>query len=115
MIKAKVSLYVLIFNKHTLMHDVLSLKEDLLVIPAKDIDETKSIEDTVSEIFESIVDLSRTYAKYKLCDATIVDQTLVLSYFCILPFGTKIKNSFLLPSKNYENYSPNLQKIIRLF
>lgn len=115
MIKAKVSLYVLIFNKHTLMHDVLSLKDDSLVIPAKDIDETKSIEDTVSEIFESIVDLSRVYAKYKLCDATINEDTLVLSYFCIMPFGTKTKNSFLLPSKNYENYSPNLQKIIRLF
>lgn len=114
MIKAKASLYVLMFNKHTLVHDVLSLKNDALVVPAKDIDQNRSLEDTVSEIFESIVDLSRAYARYKLCDANIIEETLVLSYFCTVPFSTKTKNSFLLPAKDYENYSPNLHKIIRL-
>ena len=115
MIKATASLYILIFNKHSMMHDVVSLKEESLVVPTIEISVDKSLDDTLSNLFESVVDLSRTYARYKLCDASVINDTLSLAYFCVLPFGTRIKNAFLLPSKNYENYSPNLQKIIKLF
>lgn len=114
MIKASAKLYILIFNKHTLEHDVVSLSKNSLVIPTVDVSIETSLQEQLSILFESCIDLSRVYAKYKLYDAEIIDRTLVLSYMCLLPFSTSIKNSFIISSKNYANYSPNLQKIINL-
>ena len=114
MIKASAKLYVLILNKHTLEHDIVSLSKSSLSIPSVNLTSENSLQDSLSILFESCVDLSAAYAKYKLYDAEIINETLILSYMCLLPFSTTIKNSHLMPAKQYANYSPNLQKIISL-
>lgn len=114
MIKASARLYILIFNKHTLEHDIVSLSKNFLSIPSVELTSENSLQNSLSVLFESCVDLSAAYAKYKLYDAEIINETLVLSYMCLLPFSTTIKNSHLIPAKEYANYSPNLQKVISL-
>lgn len=115
MIKAKTNLYILIFNKQTLEYDIVSNDNHIFMIPYIDIDNQRSLDNILEKLFEECIDLSSKYATFRLIDAEIIKEQLVLSYFTILPFGTKLKNSsHLLPCKTYEKYSANLQKIIRL-
>lgn len=115
MITAKLNLYILIFNKHKLNHDILSIEENFLKTPSVIInDNDESLEQVSSSLFESYVDLSGSFVRYKLCDASLVNKILVLSYFCVVPFGTKIKNSFLVSSQDYANYTKTLPNILRL-
>lgn len=114
MIKASARLYILILNKKTLEHDIVSTNRESLNIPSIDVSTDSTIKNLLSKLFESHIDMSAEYAKYKLYDAEIVGDSLVLSYACFLPFATQIKNSYLLNSKQYAHYSPNLQKVISL-
>lgn len=116
MIAPIVNLYILVFNKLKLTHDIVSLKNDTLKLPSVLIENknNESLEQIISNLFESYVDLSGSFVRYKLCDASLFDSNLILSYFCIVPFGTKIKNSFLISSKDYEHYTKTLPNILRL-
>lgn len=112
MITAKVELYILALNKKTLSFDIVSLDKDNLVLPSQNLEKDSDINSTICSLFETYVDMSSTYCKYRLCDVSNQDN-LIISYLILLPFGTSFKNCHILPSKQYE-YKPNLQKIIKL-
>lgn len=117
MIIPKIKLYILLFNKITLSHDIVSISDSSLVIPTIDITEIKQdikIEDILSRLFESYVDLSAKFINYKLFDVNFYKSDLIISYMCFVPFGTNIKNAVLLSTKNNEYFTQNLQNIIQL-
>lgn len=117
MIASKINLYILSFNKYTLTHDVLSLNQDNLDLPSIDIEpkDNQSLETLLSLLFENYIDLSSSFIQFKLCDAFLINNNLVLTYFCVVPFLTRTKNSFFISSKDYANNTKNLPNILRSF
>jgi len=114
MITAKIKIYILIFNKVTLKHDIVSLDKDILSIPSIDICEGMNLHNSLCQVFESYIDLSSMYMRYKLYDVSINNQELHISYLIMLPFGSRIKNCFLIPSSATQTNNENIKQILQL-
>lgn len=115
MINAEINLAIFSLNKISLQYDVVSLDKHYLVVPNLTLDKNLEMIGSVNRLFETVVDLSSDYIKCKLYDANILNEKLILSYFCMIPFGTRLKNSYFLPIKEHENYQTNFSKVIQYF
>jgi hypothetical protein len=114
MINAVLNLYILIFNQETSKYDILSIDKKQISVPNILLDDKTNINDELSNLFIKYVDLSSDYVVFKISDAEIIGNKLHIVYYCVPPFNTKIKNSFLLPYYPNEIIFTNLQKIIKL-
>jgi hypothetical protein len=112
MITARLDLYILNFNKQTLEYNVLSLDQDNLKPLNEFINNQKSLDEIIISLIEKYLDISASYINYKLSDADVINDTLILSYYCLIPFGIQNKDCFSIPINNYAIYSKNLKKII---
>lgn len=112
MITATLNLYILSFNKQTLEYDILSLDQEDLKPLSASIESQKSLDEMVVSLIEKHLDISASFINYKLSDADIVNDELVLSYYCLIPFNIQTRDCFSVPINNYAIYSKNLKKII---
>jgi len=112
MITATLNLYILSFNKITLEYDVLSLDPTAFRPPSEKLDGTKSLDSIVCKLIENHIEISSSFINYKLSDAEVINNELILSYYCFIPFNTNINNCFSFSLNNHAINCKNLKKII---
>lgn len=113
MIKCKVNLYVIIFNKTTLSYDVVSLKEHTICPISDTLETNKDVNILLTEMFERYVELQSSFVSFVLSDIANSDK-LDINYYCLVPYNTIINNSYLVPININEIHSPYLRKIFNL-
>jgi hypothetical protein len=112
MITAILNLYILSFNKQTLDYEILSLDQDRINPLTSLIENQKSLDEIIISLIEKHLEVSSSFINYKLSDADIINDKLVLSYYCLIPFNIRVKECFTLPINDYAIYSKNLKKIV---
>lgn len=113
MIKAKVNLYLLILNKESLKYDIVSKDKKKIVIPSFEINKEINLIDEIRKEFENNVQLSSRFVSFVLSDAFVENQELIIEYYCLVPYMTNLKNSYLLSTDVQKNYSKNILKVLQ--
>jgi hypothetical protein len=113
MIKCKINLYVVVFNKKTLNYDIVSLKESTICPMSDTLEANKDVNTLLKEIFEKHIELQSSFVSFVLSDVTNSDE-LNINYYCLVPYDTIINNSYLVPININEIHSPYLRKIFNL-
>lgn len=111
MIKCKVNLYIFIYNKSELYYELVSLDGNKN-IPSFDINSDTNIVQSLENTFKEYVDLDPIYTNFVLSDIENTSEKLLVNYYCLVPYNTRIKSSSLIPINNYELYSSSIRKII---
>jgi protein-arginine kinase len=112
MIKTKILLYILLFNKTSLEFEVVSLEKNKLVVPECYVDSEENVEKQIKDIFEKYVDLSSEFTSFILNDVFIENKELIIQYYCLIPYGVETKNSNPIKINAQETNSNNLRKVL---
>jgi hypothetical protein len=83
-----------------------------LVVPTITPKANNSIEKVLAETFKDYVDLEPRYTNFVLSDININNEILTINYFCLVPYSTNIKQSFLIPIHPNEVSSAAIGKIL---
>lgn len=113
MIKCKINLYVVVFNKTTLKYDLVSLKEYTICPISDTLEANKDVNILLKEMFEKHIELQSSFVSFVLSDIINSDE-LNINYYCLVPYNTIINNSYLVPININEIHSPYLRKIFNL-
>jgi hypothetical protein len=113
MIKCKINLYVVVFNKEKLNYDIVSLKEFTICPISDTLEVNKDINILLKEMFERYIELQSSFVSFVLSDIINSDE-LDINYYCLVPYNTIINNSYLVPININEIHSPYLRKIFNL-
>jgi hypothetical protein len=112
MINCKLNLYILVLNKQTIKYQILSLSEDKICIPHKDVSSESKIEHLLCDIFKQHIDLDPGFTNFILSDIENNSASLNINYFCLVPYSTKIISGNLLTINYNEISSTTLRHIL---
>lgn len=101
----------MIFNKQTLVYDIVSTSDVSFDLPSAIIQPNENIDIILENTFKDYIDLDPIYTHFVLSDILNEDQ-LYINYYCLVPYSTKLKKGNLLPVQYDKIYSPALRQII---
>jgi hypothetical protein len=109
----KLCLYILIFNKTSLVYDIVSLTEDYLSPITQELLSNTDPKDILQTMFRSHVNLNSSFVSFVLADISNTEE-LFINYYCLIPYNTSLIDSYLIPINTNDISSPHLRKIFSL-
>lgn len=92
-----VNLYALSFNKESNDYEIVSSEPETLAPISAEVSGSEQIDSLLKDAFCKHIEIDTKFVHFILADASIIDDAFVVSYYCWIPFGTKVKNCFYLP------------------
>lgn len=91
------NLYILCFNKISQDYDIVSTQPETFAPIECEVSVSEPIYSSLHRIFYNYIKLDSSFINFILSDVSIIEEKLIISYYCWIPFETKIQKSFLIP------------------
>jgi hypothetical protein len=117
MIEANVCIYVFTRNKTNLLYEILSVSEDVITPPSAAISTNEDMELNIKKLFSKFFnDVVCDMYQFTTLDIDNYENKLMLSYFCIVPFGVTNTSGYFIPlnKTNNENIIKNIRKVFNI-
>jgi len=116
MIRAKIVLYLISFNKQTTEYEILSEQPNLYKECGEYIrSNATNIDDEINRIYSKYLDLNYEYLRFISIKPYIRDAEIILPFYSIIPYNSyDIKNSYKISANHYAHSIPDIRQILNI-
>lgn len=113
MINVQIKLIALVFDQQYARYKILSIKPDILELPAFMVEANSDIDKILEHTLSLYNQNDSRFHNFKLTDISI-KESLEIYYMTFITYETTIKNGFLLDLSTANNLPTNAQNVISL-
>ena len=114
MIKAKIILYAITFNKKTSDYDVISDHPETFSECYTIINDDISFYDQLDKLFIDYFDFQIQFVKTIYLEPFIKNSVLNIPIFCLVPYSIELKKGYLISVKQHAIHISSIRKILNL-
>ena len=111
---SRILLYIVTRNKQTLNYEILSTDSESIKPLIIDVVPNIDIQDQCQVLYTQYILLHSEYRNIFTFLETDIADTVDLVYFCFVPFGLKVQNSYFLPVKQNEIFNRHIRQILNV-
>lgn len=114
MIKAQINLYPIVYNKQYSHYQVLSDHPDRYQECYSFLVSDISMQDQIYLLFKEYFDLDPGFIKFIHLAPKIIEETLILPVYCLVPYLVKLNKGYLLPVHPYATHISYIRQALNI-